>query len=196
MDNSLKQLLADLEQQGLEHDRQTENHSEKMLNITADTGELLVMLVCLTRARNILEVGTSNGYSTLWLASAASELNSLVTTIEQDASKIELAGENFARAGLSQHIRQYQGDAGLYLTTEDTQNYEMIFLDSARDNYVQWWPELRRLLKPGGVLVVDNAISHQAELAPFMELVGADNAFVTQLLPVGKGEFLAVKQSF
>src|SRR5436190_14192 len=71
--------------------------------------------------------------------------------------------------------------------------FDLIFLDSERPEYPGWWPDLRRVLRPGGLLVVDNAISHPEQMAPFVALVKADSAFVTSLVPVGNGEFLAVK---
>jgi predicted O-methyltransferase YrrM len=71
--------------------------------------------------------------------------------------------------------------------------YDLVFLDSERPEYPGWWPDLKRVLRPGGLLVVDNATSHQAEMAPFVALVSADREFVTSLVPVGNGEFLAVK---
>ena len=69
----------------------------------------------------------------------------------------------------------------------------MIFLDSERPEYPGWWPHLRRVLRPGGLLVVDNATSHVEQMAPFVALVTADPRFTTCLVPVGNGEFLAVK---
>jgi predicted O-methyltransferase YrrM len=71
----------------------------------------------------------------------------------------------------------------------------LIFLDSERPEYPGWWPHLRRVLRPGGLLIVDNATSHVEQMAPFVALVTADARFVTCLVPVGNGEFLAVKTS-
>ena len=71
-----------------------------MLNITRDTGEFLAVLVRATLARRVLEIGTSNGYSTLWLASAARAIGGSVTTVEQSDYKVGLASANFARSGL------------------------------------------------------------------------------------------------
>ena len=71
--------------------------------------------------------------------------------------------------------------------------FDLIFLDSERPEYPGWWPHLRRVLRPGGLLVVDNATSHPEQMAPFVALVKADGEFVTSLVPVGNGEFLAVR---
>ena len=68
-----------------------------------------------------------------------------------------------------------------------------MFLDSERSEYSGWWPRLRGVLRPGGLMVVDNATSHETEMAPFVALVNADPQFTTCLVPVGNGEYLAVK---
>ena len=68
-----------------------------------------------------------------------------------------------------------------------------MFLDAERPEYPGWWPHLKRVLRPGGLLVVDNATSHPEQMAPFVALVKADADFTTSLVPVGNGEFLAVK---
>ena len=90
---------------------------------------------------------------------------------------------------------EQEHDAGRLLQRSDLGAYDLIFLDSERPEYPGWWPHLRRVLRPGGLLIVDNATSHAEEMAPFVALVTADPRFVTCLVPVGNGEFLAVKTS-
>jgi predicted O-methyltransferase YrrM len=84
-------------------------------------------------------------------------------------------------------------DAGRVLQRSPDAGYDLVFLDSERPEYPGWWPDLKRVLRAGGLLVVDNAISHPEQMAPFVALVDADPAFTTSLVPVGNGEFLAVK---
>ena len=188
-------LLAELEQFGKDNDGSTAERPRKMLNITRDTGEFLAVLVRATLARRVLEIGTSNGYSTIWLASAARAIGGSVTTVEKSPYKIDLSAANFARSGLASYILQVHDDAGRLLERSAGGAFDMIFLDSERPEYPGWWPNLRRALRPGGLLVVDNATSHPVEIAPFIALVKADADFVTSLVPVGNGEFLAVKAS-
>jgi len=164
-----------------------------MLNITRDTGEFLSLLVRATRARQILEIGTSNGYSTLWLAEAASAIRGSVTTVEMSEYKMGLAAATFARSGLASLISLVHDDAGRVLRRSGDGAFDFVFLDSERSEYPGWWPDLRRVLRPGGLLVVDNAVSHVEQMAPFTALVQADALFTTSLVPVGNGEFLAVK---
>jgi predicted O-methyltransferase YrrM len=141
----------------------------------------------------VLEIGTSNGYSTLWLASAAQAIGGTVTTVERSAYKVGLATENFSRSGLASCIAIAHDDAGRVLARAGDAAFDLVFLDSERSEYPGWWPDLRRVLRPGGVLVVDNATSHVEQMAPFVALVQADAEFVTSLVPVGNGEFLAVR---
>jgi len=193
MDNGLEALMAELEQFGKDNDGSIAERPRKMLNITRDTGEFLAVLVRATFARRVLEIGTSNGYLTLWLASAARAIGGSVTTVEKSPYKIDLSAANFARSGLASFISQVHDDAGRRLERSAESAFDLIFLDSERPEYPGWWPNLRRVLRPGGLLVVDNATSHPVEIAPFMALVKADAEFVTSLVPVGNGEFLAVK---
>jgi predicted O-methyltransferase YrrM len=191
MADSLEILKAELERFGQANDAATNERPGRMLNITRDTGEFLVVLVRATAAR--LEIGTSNGYSTLWLADAARGIGGSVTTVEFAEYKIGLASANFARSGLSPFITLVHDDAGRLLQRSDPSAYDLIFLDSERPEYPGWWPHLRRVLCPGGLLIVDNATSHVEQMAPFVALVTADAGFATCLVQVGNGEFLAVK---
>jgi predicted O-methyltransferase YrrM len=193
MDESLKNLLAELEQFGKANDSVTIERSGRMLNITRDTGEFLAMLIRATLARRVLEIGTSNGYSTLWLASAARAIGGSVTTVEFSDYKVGLAPKNFSRSGLAAYISLVHDDAGRVLDRSADSAFDFIFLDSERPEYPGWWPNLKRVLRPGGLLVVDNATSHPEEMAPFIALVEADTSFTTSLVPVGNGEFMAVK---
>jgi predicted O-methyltransferase YrrM len=192
-DASLHRLLIELEAFGVANDQTHQDRPRRMLNITRDTGELLAVLVRAMDARRVLEIGTSNGYSTLWLASAAQAIGGRVTTVELSEYKIELAAANFARAGLAACIEQVQANAGSLLARQGSATVDLLFLDSERPEYPGWWPDLRRVLRPGGLLVVDNATSHAEQLAPFVALVEADPDFTTCLVPVGNGEFLATR---
>lgn len=97
MKEALVQLLKELEQFSTENDSRVKDRSEKMLNITPDTGPFLVLLIRALMARRVLEIGTSNGYSTLWLAHAVEPLGGTVSTVEISPFKVELARKNFAR---------------------------------------------------------------------------------------------------
>src|SRR6266550_3460750 len=101
MVDTRENLLTEIEQFGHDNDSATVERPRKMLNITRDTGEFLSMLVRATGARRVLELGTSNGYSTLWLASAARASGGMVTSVELSDFKVGLAASNFAKSGLA-----------------------------------------------------------------------------------------------
>ena len=195
MNAELTLLLDELERFGAENDagidRADTARAQRMLNITRDTGEFLAVLVRATRARDILEIGTSNGYSTLWLADAVGA-DGEITTVELQAAKHAMALENFTRAGLRDRIDALNADAGEVLRVAGDAAYDLVFLDSDRTRYAGWWPEIRRVLRPRGLLVVDNAVSHAHEMAAFVQAV-KDDGFTCSLVPVGKGEFLATR---
>lgn len=193
MTKSLETLRAELERFGESNDSAVDDRARRMFNITRDTGEFLKVLVLATAARRILEIGTSNGYSTLWLAEAAQAIGGSVTTLEFADHKAALASANFARSGLAQVISLVIDDAGHFLQRVEKSAYDLIFLDSERDEYVAWWPEVRRALRAGGLLIVDNATSHPAELLGLRTLLASDPEFTTCLVPVGKGELMALK---
>jgi predicted O-methyltransferase YrrM len=193
MTESLQVLLSELERFGAANDNATAERPRRMLNITRDTGEFLAVLIQATSARRVLEIGTSNGYSTLWLASAAGAIGGAVTTVELSDYKVGLARQNFSRSGLAASITLVQDDAGRVLERAGAASFDLVFLDAERPEYPGWWLHLKRVLRPGGLLVVDNATSHPEQMAPFVALVKADADFTTSLVPVGNGEFLAVK---
>ena len=184
-----------LENFGIENDRDNEERSRRMLNITRDTGEFLNVLVSAVKAKNILEIGTSNGYSTLWLAEAAHREKGHVTTVEASEYKNRIANENFLASGLSSLITQIQSDAGGYLKKVQSNLVDFLFLDSERSEYVNLWPEINRILMNSATLVIDNAISHADELTTFFALIIDSAEFETCTVQVGKGEFFAIKNA-
>ena len=193
MTETLEELLRELEEFGLSNDAAISERPRRMLNITRDTGEFLSVLIRATNARRVLETGTSNGYSTLWLAQAALAVGGHVTTVELSEFKLGLAARNFERSGVSHAITQIRGEAGGLLHSTADASFDFVFLDSERSEYPRWWPSIKRVLRKGGLLVVDNATSHANEMAPFVALVSADPEFTTCTVPVGNGEFLATR---
>lgn len=193
MATDLTALLDELAEFGKRNDAAAAERSKKMLNITPETGEFLELIVKAIRACRILEIGTSNGYSTIWLAKAARATGGRITTLEMQPHKIAMATENFHRAGVADLIELRHVEAGAFLLSESRQ-FDLIFLDSERGQYVGWWPRLSALIAPGGLLIADNATSHVSEIAAFIELVRRTQGFPTSLVPIGNGEFLVYKE--
>ena len=185
-------LLRELEVHGQEHDARTSDHGERLLNITPDTGAFLAVLLRACRARRILEIGTSNGYSTLWLAEAACDRRAG----DDRGAKTD---EGCARSGnvreSQRHRDNHRRGCGGRRGARPHSNRRVGFqpLDADRAHYLAWWPDLRRALAPGGVLGVDNAVSHAAEVSLFVAAVTTDAELTSVLVPIGKGEFVVCK---
>ena len=194
VDNKLSALLKELEQFGEENDADVKDRSQKMLNITADTGEFLLLLIRALKAKRVLEIGTSNGYSTLWLAQAVRPLGGKVTTLEISPFKAGMARANLARSGLQEWVNSNLVDAGEFIKRQAESSFDFVFLDSDREQYVSWWRDLQRILITGGLLVVDNAVSHPHEMEDFVRAVRQARDCITSLVPVGKVEFLVFKE--
>lgn len=189
----LTKLLRELEQLGEENDATVEQKELKYLNITSDTGEFLAVLIKASAARQALEVGTSNGYSTLWLASALPE-DGHVTTLEVSPYKIEQAARNFKRANLAHKITTVQDDASYYIS-QNSEQFDLIFLDADRSKYMEFARQVIVRVRPGGLLVCDNAVSHASEMEEFLRFVENTGEFTTVTVPIGKGQFVACKNA-
>lgn len=189
----LTALLRELEQLGEENDATVEQKELKYLNITRDTGEFLAVLIKASAVRQALEIGTSNGYSTLWLASALPE-DGHVTTLEVSPYKIEQAARNFKRANLAHKITTVQDDASYYIS-QNSEQFDLIFLDADRSKYMEFARQVIARVRPGGLLVCDNAVSHASEMEEFLRFVENTGEFTTVTVPIGKGQFVACKNA-
>lgn len=190
MDAGLERLLEELEAFGLANDEREQERQHRMLNITASTGRFLHILVQASNAQRILEVGTSNGYSTIWLADAARATGGHVTSLDNDPKKTRMAATNLERAGLNGQTTLLTGDAALLMESL-AGPFDCIFLDADRPSYLRYLALGLPRLRPGGLLVADNVISHASELAAYLQAVRAHPELETVTLPVGKGEELS-----
>ncbi|MGI2850474.1 O-methyltransferase [Bacillus cytotoxicus] len=191
---SLESLLFELERYGEEHDSKTDKREEKLRNISREMGQFLSLFIKGCQAKKVLEISTSNGYSTLWLASACEETDGKVTTVELSSERVAEALVNFEKAILMHRIDIHNQEAGAFLDAQVDDSFDFIFLDSERTQYMWWWEHIKRILQPKGFLVIDNATSHANELTTFMHMIEEDDAFETALLTFQKGAFVARKK--
>jgi predicted O-methyltransferase YrrM len=192
-DPEMKALLQELEQLGAANDAKAQSRADKMLNITPDTGRFLYQLARSSRARTLLEVGTSNGYSTLWLAMAARANGGRVMTLDISPHKHEMAWANLQRAGLAGYVEFRLSDAATVLAELGDESIDILFLDAERLEYPRYWPNIQRVLRSGGLVVTDNALSHAIEIADFVEQVVATPGYLAETYAIGKGEFVILK---
>ncbi|KCY18395.1 methyltransferase domain protein [Acinetobacter baumannii 21072] len=186
------QRVADLYDTFKQHDSQQSDRLQRYRNIEVESAQLISQLIRMQQAQSILEIGTSTGYSTLWLAEAAQATGGQVITVEIDAKRSAEAKRHVAELELSEIVQFWVGDAADYLKAAQ-EKFDFILLDAERDAYENHWPDLKRLMKPkGGVLVVDNVISHAAEVNRFIALIKKDPDYMSSILPVGAGLCLVV----
>src|SRR3989454_10344028 len=155
MDGALLALLDRLARFGEDNDARETARPRRMLNITRDTGRLLWVLVVASGARRILEVGTSNAFSTIWLADAARTTGGRVTTLELNPDKIALARANLSEAGLDVVVEIVEGRAAETLAALPGP-FDLVFLDADRPSYPTYLELVVPTLRPGGILISDH----------------------------------------
>jgi predicted O-methyltransferase YrrM len=174
------------------HDAGRADRLARFRNVEPETAELLGVLVRATRARRVLELGTSNGYSTIWLADAVEATGGALTSVELDPARTALARADLGRAGLAAEL--VTGDAAETLRTSHAGAWDLVFLDAERPAYAGYWPRLLPALRPdGGLLVIDNVLSHAAEVADVTALIEAEPAVTSAVVPVGAGVRLVAR---
>ena len=189
MQNSdeFERFMQELYEKFHRHDLKQADRLHRYRNIEPESGRFLSMLIRAQQSKNILEIGTSTGYSTLWLAEAARQTQAMITTLEINAERVAQAKQYATEIDLADLINFKVIDAQVYLEAEK-EIFDFILLDAERDAYVSYWPHLSRLLKAkGGLLVVDNVISHAAEVEEFIALIQQDPRFIMSIVPIGAG---------
>jgi predicted O-methyltransferase YrrM len=154
---------------------------------------VLAVLVRATGAQRLLEIGTSNGYSTLWLADAIRSVGGHLVSVDVDAARSALAAQNLDRAGLRELVELRVEDAAVSLRNTPDEGWDMIFLDAERPAYSSYWPDLVRVLRPGGLLAVDNVLSHADQVHDFRSLIRSDERVSEATVPTGAGLLLVVR---
>ena len=192
MNRSIRELLADLERFGAENDARETDRAKKMLNLEPETAQLLSILVRTSGARRVLEIGTSNGYSTIWLASAAAETGGQVISIERNAEKQVMARQNLVRAGLAKHVALILGEATT-VVQELAGPFDFVFFDADRVTAPKQLEVLVPKLAPWALIAADNAISHPDEISGYLKAISGAEGFEHMVLPVGKGLSLAYR---
>ena len=190
MDSSTRTLLAELFEQGATHDAAEPDRLRRLRNLEPETAALLTLVLRIAGARRIVEIGTSNGYSTIWLADAARATGGHVTSV--DVEQWPGVVDNLAQAGVEAEL--VIADGGQYLGRLPDGSVDLLFLDAERVEYESWWPHPTRVVKNGGVLAMDNVLSHPDEVASMLALLDADPEFTGETVAVGKGLYLAVKR--
>jgi predicted O-methyltransferase YrrM len=192
MNAERRALAAEILAAAREHDARQDDRLDRYRVLEPETAELLAWIVRATDARRVLELGTSIGYSTLWLADAAEDVGGTLVSVEIDPRRSEQASANLERAGLAADLRVQ--DAAEALKESADGEWDLVFLDAERPAYAGYWPDVVRTLRPGGVVAVDNVLSHPDQVAELLELIAAEPAVTSTLVPIGAGLELALKR--
>ena len=174
-----------------------------LIHISPDEGKLLLVLALLVGARNVLEIGSLAGYSGVWLARALPPEGRL-TTIEKDPRHAELARQAYEEAGVAEQVRLLEGDARAILPTL-TPGFDVVFVDADKEPLADYFEWSVRLLRPGGLLLCDNAFLHGTVVDPeerspategvraFNRLAARDSRVISAVIPLRDGIVIGVK---
>jgi len=203
MIKSISNVLEKLEEQStLEKSREVSIAPEdRMLAITKETGELLNLILRLKNAKNILEVGTSTGYSTIWCAEAIYEQSGKIITIEQNPNKIKRAKENFQKAGIASMITIKKGLAMQILQELNSQKeywefFDFVLIDADKENVIEYFDLILPMVSVGGVIITDNMLypeKYRQDMKIFSDYLKKNPKLLTITMPIGNGEEITIK---
>jgi len=188
--------MRELEQIDLRDRTDGTPHSKRLRQIPPEVGRFIALLAASAPDGRCIEIGTSAGYSTMWLALAGRASGRKVTTLEIDGAKVELARATFAAAGVTEGdtgiVELIHGDALTYLSA--CKDIGFCFLDAEKDIYDTCYELVVPRMVTGGILVADNAISHEAALRPMLDRALCDERVDAVLVPIGTGDLICRKK--
>jgi predicted O-methyltransferase YrrM len=161
---------------------------KRLRQIPPEVGRFIALLAAAAPPGRCIEIGTSAGYSTLWLALACRATGRKITTYEILDEKAELARQSFDQAGVWDVVEFVHGDALDRLPK--LKEIAFCFLDAEKEIYGRCYEALLPRMVAGGILVADNAINHQATLQPMLDRALADERVDALIVPIGKGELV------
>lgn len=162
---------------------------QRLRQIPPETGKFLAILAAnCPRDGEFIEIGTSAGYSTLWLSLAAREMGIKVKTFEILPEKIKLAKETFRVSDVENYIDLIEGDFLSHINS--LKRISFCFLDAEKEVYLDCFKAIAPRLVSNGLLVADNAINHFETIKPMIDLAMKDSRFDCLTVPIGKGEFI------
>lgn len=191
--DEIVRVLDDLENFGHANDATQTDYRKRMMNLEPVTARLLHFILRSSRRRKILEIGTSNGYSTIWIAAAAELTGGEVVSIDRSAEKHRLAGENLAKTGLAQRVQLVSGIAIETIPKLEGQ-FDAVFFDADRITAGAEFELLVPHLANDVIVAADNALSHPEEIAAYLETIRAFPDFWEFVVPIGKGLSIAYRQ--
>jgi predicted O-methyltransferase YrrM len=191
-DAEIRAFLTELYEIGQQNDALQQERSKKMLNLEPETSQFLHIMIRSSRRTRLLEIGTSNGYSTIWLAWAASLAGGQVISIDHDADKQAKAATNLRRAGLREVVNLRCGDA-TEMVARLPGPFDCVFFDADRYSAPAQLSLLMPKLTPDVLILADNVLSHPTEIAAYLKALEALPQFDRVIVPIGKGLSVAYR---
>src|SRR6267378_1813619 len=183
LDDRVRAVLQRLEHEDAEERERGVPAPERSRAVAPTTGQFLFALVVPQWDCEVLEVGASRGYATLWLAAGVRHLGGHVTALENDPAKVAAWRANVAEAGLEEWADLIEGDASETIPgIEDV--FDIVFLDAEKDEYEQLFQAARKKVEPGALVIADNVISHAETLSAYIEARQSDPTLVSVTVPL------------
>jgi caffeoyl-CoA O-methyltransferase len=159
--------------------------------VARSTGKFLFALVAPQWDCEVLEIGGSRGYSSIWLAAGVRNLGGRVLSLEADPAKVEAWRRNVSEAGLEETAELIEGDA--FQTLPEIKDvFDLVFIDAEKDDYERLFGLARDKVEPGGLFVADNVLSHADPLAEYSKARQADPTLESVTVPLDRGLELSV----
>jgi predicted O-methyltransferase YrrM len=191
LDDRVRAVLERLEREDADERAAGLPQEVRARAVAPTTGRFLFSVVAPQADCEVLEIGGSRGYSSIWLAAGVRNLGGRVLSLEQDPLKVAAWRANVAEAGLEEWAELVEGDARETLAgIEDV--FDIVFLDAEKDDYEELFQLARPKLEPGGLVIADNVISHPDPLALYSEARQADPTLVSVTVPLDRGLELSV----
>lgn len=174
-------------------DAERETQGNRTWNITPDTGAFLNTFIREHAVQRILEIGTSTGYSAIWMAEALIDKGGELVTIESYEERFNIAKDYIAEAGLTNIITQIKGHAPEIIPQVEG-TFDLIFFDATKLEHVSYFKACEPLLNPKGTIITDNVISHKDELKEYITFVQQKKNFSNSFIDIGTGLMISTRQ--
>jgi predicted O-methyltransferase YrrM len=186
LDDRVREVLARLEREDADERARGLPPEERSRAVAPSTGRFLFSLVAPQTACEVLEIGGSRGYSSIWLGAGARYLGGRVVSVEHDPAAARRWRENVRVAGLEDWMELLEGDA-LELVPAIEDVFDVVFIDAEKSLYEQHFGHARERVEAGGLIVADNVLSHQDVLGAYSAARQSDPTLVSTTVPLDRG---------
>jgi caffeoyl-CoA O-methyltransferase len=191
LDDRVRAVLVRLEAEDAEERERGVSREQRSRQVARTTGQFLFALVAPHWDCEVLEIGGSRGYSSIWLGAGVRHLGGRVLSLESDPAKADAWRKNVAEAGLEEMVELIEGDAFKTLAElEDV--FDICFLDAEKEDYESLFALARPKLEPGALVVADNVLSHEETLGAYSQARQADPTLESVTVPLDRGLELSV----